>query len=219
MNAVVEVSREQAQAPGCFGAASVFSLDSKICRNCVAYQECRRASFQTLERIRGRIDVTAILEAHVKARGKAFERAATVIAKRQEEDAAIKAAKPKKVPKAVITDLPDDQRVLVEAMANKNARALATSLCKDGLMDKILPAIRGGQNPFVGVEGFTHLRVACQMLIEEGGFTKAQLANRLVRDLGMTHGSAESARAVVLAVLNGFTVVNEIMGYFKLRAE
>lgn len=56
------------QAPGCYAAASVFSHDSQICRQCAVFDNCAGASFKTLQAIQTTVDVKDLLRRHEAAR-------------------------------------------------------------------------------------------------------------------------------------------------------
>jgi hypothetical protein len=59
-----------AMAPGCFAAASVFSHDSQVCRQCGVFDQCAGEAVRTLEAIQSTVNVRDLLARHEAARKK-----------------------------------------------------------------------------------------------------------------------------------------------------
>jgi hypothetical protein len=198
----------QILAPGCFGAASVFAVDGKVCQDCPAYAACKDASWATLQAIRDRVNVNDLLKRHEKARAAACppESVATP---------AVPASQPKPVAKPierttrvvkVSFDLSGDQSTLIMKIANTKAQAMAVSLCKANLITGLRDKLHEGNNPFAEIGEWKHMRIACELLLT-GGFTRAELLARLMADLGWTEGTARSQMAQAMAILQTFGIV------------
>jgi hypothetical protein len=204
--------RAVTQAPGCFGAASVFSLDSQVCGQCVAYQECQRAAYDTLERIKTRINVSDLLTKHLQAKKKADEARAAAQAPAAVEPVAQPTPVSTPVERKtqvvrVSFDISADQEHLILKLKNGKCAELARALCKADVIRNIRPAILAGKNPFEGKDDkWLHMKVGCQMLLE-GGFTYAGLKERLMSDNGWGEGTANSQRGWVRDILVLFDLV------------
>ncbi len=72
------IARVRNHAPACFGGPSVFSHASSICTICVGFSACDDACLVTLEQIKGRVDVTKIIERHMAGRAKLGRSVTTV---------------------------------------------------------------------------------------------------------------------------------------------
>lgn len=232
METTTDEGRIEAQAPGCFASPSVFSVDSKICNVCVAFNPCRSASYERLEKIKGLIDVQDILARHAKARVKAHYEADEAIHKARQtlawatsgsiaQPAPITAPVPRNTAvERVEFDITPQEEARIQSMPGKKAQALTRILLKKNIMNGILPALRQGSNPFANIPTWPYLKVACDMLLE-GLITKHELARRLKRECGKdkpwTQETAESHRAMVMSMLCVWGAVVESNGVFTIN--
>jgi hypothetical protein len=195
----------RAQAPGCFGAASVYSMDSEVCGACPATNQCRQAAYSTLELIKDRISVSDIMALHEKARQKMRQMAAL-----QSSATPSPTPQPAPVTKPVLRKTPvvsvkfelsADQKTCLARITNKKAQEFAMTLCSTNIMNKIKDQLAKGVNPFPGKPDL--VRITCDMLLN-GGFTKASLMKRLMDECGWTEGTAGSQRAIIFSCLEAF---------------
>jgi len=203
------------KAPGCFGAASVYSQDSSVCKGCVAYDQCNSASLATLESIRATVDVRDLLKRHAVARAKAAPAPAQT---KPLEKSPIKVAQPK-VANKPLTRTTAQERVTfamtvemtttIERIAaqNKKAADQATTLCKMGRINDMRSMLPQRMNPFAE-GGPAYLRVVCNHLIN-GGFTRASLRVAMAQELGWSEETAASHISMAIAVLGAFRIVGK----------
>lgn len=202
------------KAPGCYGAASVYSSDSSVCRGCVAYETCGSTSLATLESIRATVDVRDLLKRHAAARAKAepapvapqpIEKrpppAQPRLANRQIE---------RKTPQEKVTfELTTEMSSTIERIAaqNKKAADQATTLCKMGRINDMRAMLPKRVNPFAE-SGPSFLRVVCDHLIN-GGFTRAELRVAMAQALAWTEETAASHISMAIAILGAFRIVGK----------
>lgn len=205
-----EVAHQQLKAPGCFGAASVYSRDSKVCGQCPAFEACGEASLATLQAIRDRIDVRDLLKRHEAAKAAVEARKPEpVVEQAQPVPAAPKVSKPiERTTKAikVTFEVNPDTQALVLKIGNGKAKDLALTLCKAGVLPTLKAELAAGRNPFDAMTQFRHVGIACRLLLA-GGFTLAELKAQLMSELKWSAGTAGSQRAQVMAILEAFDVV------------
>lgn len=218
----VVTSASAAQAPGCFGAASVYALDSKVCKQCPAYEACGQKAHEVLVRIKGRINVQDFLKLHEKAR-----LAAGLPKQGEAQVAPAPVAQPQPVTAPVVRATPVEQvkyevsaqdRATIERMGNVKVKAVAESLARNNQLGFIRQCLRAQKNPFTDARHYPNMRVAVDMLLQ-GGFTKASLAMRYVQELSWTEGTAASQRAAAVCMLQALGVVREANGVFMLEMQ
>lgn len=205
---------EEQKAPGCFGAASVFSVDSKACQACVAFDKCGIASVATLEAIRGMIDVSDILARHAASRKKAQNRideskrlallVSTPIPKKQPV-AQAQTVRNTKLEKVVFELSVSEKRNIAKIGANEKIKSMALILCKNNKFTQLAADLRKGVNTFA-VTGPSFLRVACTMLIS-GGFTRAVLVDALMKELEWSESTASSHASIAASLLYAFGII------------
>lgn len=204
------------QAPGCFGAASVFSMDSQVCQACVAFKDCGDKAIETLEAIKSTINVADILTRHQAARQKALANKPKPVAPQPIEQSPIPIAQPKPITKPVerktamqrVTfEISEADQAVIMRIGEKSVKTKeqAVVLCKQNKINAMRWNLPKGLNPF-STSGPAFLRIACDMLIN-GGFTKASYKARLVADLSWTDGTAGSHVAIACALLFAFGIV------------
>jgi hypothetical protein len=206
---------EQDKAPGCYGAASVFSTDSEVCQACVAYAGCGDASLQTLEAIKNMVDVRDILKRHAAARAKA--RPTPTPAPKPVNASPHPTAQPAVPPKVARSTAQDkvefaltaDMTATIARIAaqNKKAADQATTLCKAGRITEARAMLPQGVNPFTE-SGPAYLRVVCDMLLS-GGFTRSQLRVIMAQKLQWTEETAASHISLAIAILGAFRIVGK----------
>lgn len=207
----MEVS--EAKAPGCFGAASVYSMDSAVCQSCVAFAACGEASLQTLQRIRETVDVRDILARHTAARQ------AAALKKRPAKPAPVDpsplpVAQPAPIAKPVERKTPvarvefpvsEEDQTVIAMLTNVKVREQALTLCKGNKINECRAKLPQGVNPFAQ-SGPSWLRVACDMLLK-GGFTKGSLKQELIERLGWAEASAKPHVTIAAAIFLAFRII------------
>lgn len=206
------------KAPGCFGAASVYSLDGEICRKCSVYNECGADAHATLARIRGTINVSDIITRHEKARELTRAQAA---ANAPKPEAVASTAQPapitapvdrKTTVQRVYFEVSADQQEAIARIGPKKTKELAISLCKMNKVRAIHSDVLAGVNPFAE-SGPSFMRVACALLVK-GAFTKASLKTELMDELGWTDGTAAAHVSQAIGFLEAFgVIVGDKSGY------
>lgn len=203
------------KAPGCFGAASVFSMDSAVCQGCVAFNECSDASIATLQQIKATIDVRDLLAKHTSARMKHEARLALKQMPGPIAASPIPVVQPKPIDapverkttmaKVIFEISAEHQNAIARiSQANKKAGDQAAVLCKMNRINEMRSMLPQGQNPFA-TNGPGFLRVACNHLIN-GGFTKASLRKSLMESFDWTEATAASHVSIAVAILGGFKI-------------
>lgn len=214
------------KAPGCFGAASVYGVDSKACQGCVGFAGCGDASMATLQSIRETIDVRDILAKHENARLKSEAARKALIRSPRPPAAQPRPAQPKPILQPVERQTSmasmrfeisaDDQYVLANISAkNDKAGKQAIIWCKANKIRECREELPQGRNPFA-VGGSAFMRVACDMLIS-GGFTRASLKDELMRKLDWTDGTAGSHVSMIVAILASFKLIEIASDRFVIR--
>lgn len=204
------------KAPGCFGAASVYSTDSTICQACVGYRECGAAALATLEAIKATVDVRDLLQKHAAARLKANP--VSPAPSRPVNKSPLPVKQPRLMDKPIVRTTPlervefamsADMVSVVERIAaqNKKAAEQATTLCKLGKVTEMRALLPLNVNPFTE-GGPPYLRVICDHLIH-GGFTRGQMRVALVEQLGWTPETAASHISQAIAILGAFRIVGK----------
>lgn len=210
MNEVAEVEKV---APGCFGAASVFSHDSAVCRGCVVFDKCGEKARQRLEEIKELVNVSDLLKRHEKAK----KLMAPVRAKRAEEDAAkLPQDAPKKKPVTtpverkttvakVSFEIDEESKNVIAKISNQKAAGQAVILCKSNMIEIARSELAAGRNPFA-TSGPRYLFVACDMLLR-GGFTRASLKQEMQQQLSWTESTAASHVSIVVGLFPAFNII------------
>lgn len=215
----------QQMAPGCFGSASAYSMDSTVCQGCVAFAECGEESIKTLQSIRELVDVRDYLKRHEAARAKAGRPAApaykaplaaspVTVGQPTLDEPIARATAPVRTAFAVSAS---DQAV-IDLLGTKNVKAMeqALVLCKGGKVGEMRAGLPLQRNPFTKT-GPKYLRVACDMLMR-GGFTKAEYKARMVQELGWAENTAGSHVAVACALLYAFEIaIPDTSGAFVIN--
>lgn len=212
-------------APGCFGAASVFSHDSTICQECPAFQECAAAALQRLESIKQIVNVSDLLAKHQKAQiGQRKIRAA------RRQEAVEQAPKPvqgttqkpvitepveRTTPVAKVTfEIDHDTQQVIARIPNQKAAQQAIVLCKANKIEIAKESLTNGLNPFDDT-GPKYLQVACQMLLADG-FTRATLREELKERLEWSDTTAASHVSIAVGLLPAFDIAKVVGDLFVL---
>lgn len=219
---------DEQKAPGCFGAASVYSMDSVVCQGCVAFTTCGDTAIKKLESMRELVDVRDLLARHAAARVKAQNVALKPpAAPAPLVPSPIPVAQPKatlqpierKTTSARVTfEISDDDQNVLALIGEKSVktREQAIVLCKTNKINNMRSMLPKGVNPFIE-SGPKFLSVACDLLLN-GGFTKATLKARLIADLAWTDGTAGSHVAIACALLYSFGIITaDTSGAFILN--
>lgn len=202
-------------APGCFGAATVFSHDSVVCQSCPMFQECSVAALERLNSIKQIVNVSDLLAKHAKAqKGQQAIRAA------RRKDAVENAPKPvqKSLQKPEVTEPVERQtqvakvtfeidaatQQVIARIPNQKAAQQAIVLCKANKIEIAKAALTSGINPFAD-GGPKYLFVACELLLDKG-FTRATLKEALMEKLSWTDTTAASHVSIAVGLLPAFDI-------------
>jgi hypothetical protein len=216
----LDVSRK---APGCFGAASVFSSDAALCQACMAFKHCQVESLRTLKAIREQVDVEALLRRHAQAIIKARQEAADADAEKPTMAFAASAAgmaaleRVKPEPKSKPKPAPKAQEVAITGACcreldtlNVKPRDLAEKLLRRGLIDAMRKDLAQGRNPMLN-EKPVFVSVICAGLLR-GALTRSEIRDLFKSELGWSTSSASSHVNIVVPVLLAFGLVEEKNG-------
>lgn len=199
-------------APACFGAASVFAHDSETCRACVAFEACSQESLNTLEKIKGIIDVRDLMRRHELARSQSK----IVRAKKDTSpaDTALTTVT-RKTPtdKTVMAQISTDHENVILGLKTKG-KVEALRLCRSGAIDRAKVELHQGINTFA-TGAPRYIASAAQLLIY-GGFTKRSLCECYVKELGWAETSAAPHVSIVIGVFVGFGIAQEKDKVFTL---
>lgn len=210
-----------ATAPGCFGAPSVFSIDSQVCEACPSFDSCSTACLHTLQELRQKINVQDLLARHARATKATKAQATPVVEAKPKTDftkflPSVKKP-PEKVERKVVHQTvqsvvdPEDQAT-IDRIPQAKARDLATKWCKRGLMPLIRSELQAGRNPFASQPRLSHESVVCTELLN-GTVTHASLKKAFMTRLGNKEpwgeSTANSHIGIAMPVLIAFGIAQE----------
>jgi hypothetical protein len=206
-------------APGCFGAASVFSHDSKTCKACPQFNQCADLSLERLQSISGTVNVTDLMRKHQRAQQRAsIDRAAQQEEEEVKNGRVIQRAKPigqiqrKSTVEKVAFEIDPETQTAIANIGNKKANAFALTLCKNMTVDQIRADFRAGLNPF---KSPNWLHTVGNMLCGDP-FTKAQLKVQFMTEFNWSDGTAGSHVSIAVALVTGIGIAMEHQGSFML---
>jgi len=232
---LLQQSKEQARAPGCYGAASVFGSDSTVCQACVAFESCGATSVRTLEMIQSVVNVKDLLAKHERSRQIAIARAAAgrpptaqkvklfanaPVIPTQAERPVCQPALPAKVERRTAVErvkfeISEEHQAIIASIRNIKAREVATSLCENNKITECVRDLPNSINPF-NQGGPHYVRITCDMLLH-GGYTQARLKSRLISERGMTEGGASSHASLICAIFVKFGLIVGKDGEYTLN--
>lgn len=205
----------QQLAPGCFGAASVYAMDSAVCEACPAYSACGEQALANLEQLREIVDVRDILARHKAARQKSRHALTPPAPPVPVAASPIPVAQPappqaveRKTPQTKVAfEIPAADQIVIEMIGKNSVKAkeAAIVLCKSNKINDMRAMLPKGINPFAQT-GPKYLNVICDMLLG-GGFTKATYKARMMQQFAWTDGTAGSHVAIGVALLYSFRIV------------
>jgi hypothetical protein len=203
-------------APACFAAASVFTHDSEVCRQCCAFDACAAASLETLEQIRHVVNVADLLKRHEKAKKVSRE--------------AIKAADEKKLADqppgnnqppltgaverktevvAVKFEVTPEEEAVVAKLSSK-VQPIVVRMLKRGALSQVKKSVKEKHNALAESEP-EWLRLAVDHMIA-GGFTRSELRETLKTKLDWADSSTGPHASMAALLLKGFGIAQEIEG-------
>lgn len=208
-------------APGCYGAASVFCHDSAACRACPAFTECSRESLQRLQSLQDKIDVSDLLKKHHRAQANASPareqrqhdeetRDTRVIQRAQPIEPIQRKTKLEKI----VFHVCDETQTIIGKIGNKKAQDQAIALCKAGTLTQIVEAFQKGENPFPETPRW--LRAAGGLLLA-GPVSKSEMKASFAQLFGWTDGTAGSHVSIVVSLVMGLGIAVEKDGAFILN--
>lgn len=186
-------------APGCFGAASCFSSDSEVCKQCPASSQCLVEVGKTLERIKGVLNVTDYIKKHEKAKAAAKKQVEEAAAERQVTTMPLPGKKVERKTKveAITYELTAEQNELVATLPVK-AQSFVVQLCKTGLASRIRADLARGENPMTEC-GPKWLALTIDCLIK-GPVSKSDLKSTFVDAFGWTPETAASHTSLAFKI-------------------
>lgn len=204
---------EPDKAPACFAAASVFSHDSNVCRACQAFDACAQASLDTLEKIKGLVNVEDLLKRHAKARKASIEAARPAPEEKPQEKPPMAAERTTQVAK-VSFDIDRDQNAALATITNAKGQEQFMRLCRAGLIETMRKDLAAGRNTFAR-SGPKHIKVCIDLLLH-GGCTKGDFKGALMEREGWSEGTASSHVSMTWPGFVAFGLAQEIEGRLVL---
>lgn len=200
--------------PGCFGSPSVYTAESVHCMRCASYKDCGPASIDSLERIKGLVDVQDLIQRHRQARQKSIKSSASkdIDDKKAqwEESAKSLADDERREPQVRTTErvkIAVKNELLSMTLGNE-AREIAVKIIRSNAIGVALEMLRKGINPFVQTRH--RLLIQTGDLLVSGGFTKAQLVKFCKDELGWEARESEMHVSTLIAILSksGVTIID-----------
>ena len=218
-----ELAKSANRAPGCFASPSVYSMDSRVCKNCPSSQDCFKACLDTLQQLRSTINVADLLKRHTNAMASVANPASP------EKENNVKFMPSHKPPADKIDRKPSVERKTQKFEMSEEDERLAASLndkpgkeamrlCKNGMMALMRSDLPAGRNPFSATQP-CFMQVCCEELLN-GSVTKLSLRNAFMSKLGKKEpwsvGTATSHVNIALQMLEGFKFIQETNGNYQL---
>lgn len=208
--------------PGCFGAASVFSHDSTVCKQCPSFTECAAESLTRLQSMSERIDVSDLIKKHTRAqaiarpnraeRHQSDETRDTRIVQRAEPIAPIQR---KTRLETVTFEIDDATGDAIALIGNKKASAQALLLCKSMTVDMALKDLNVAVNPFPATPKWLHI-VGNMLCPSPDPVTKATIKAAFMQQLGWKDQTAASHVSIAIALVTGLGIAEERDSQFVL---
>ena len=206
-------------APGCFGAASVFSHDSNTCRACPQFDECAGKALERLQAISETVNVTDLMRKHQRAQQRAsIDRHAQQHEEEVKNERIIQRSKPigqiqrKTTVEKVNFEVDPATQLAIAKIGNKKAGAFALTLCQTVTVDEMRKDFRAGLNPF---KSPNWLHAVGNMLCGDP-FTRASLKAHYMTEFNWTEGTAGSHVSIAIALITGIGIAMEHAGSFVL---
>lgn len=211
--------------PGCFASASVFAHDSEVCRACGVFTECSAKSLETLEQIKGLVDVSDLLKRHEAAR-KASGKFSAPVDKVQPQPIVISGACPPRsdipppilqkppvtpverktrVEKVEFEITPEDEAIL--STLPKKPGEHARILCKRNMIEKIKAELQAGCNALRDSTP-VFVSIAIDQIIN-GGCTRKELASVYLGKTNMSESAASPHATQAFQILIAFGIAQE----------
>lgn len=192
----------QLQAPGCFGAASVYTIDSDVCKQCQAYAGCGEESLKVLSSIRERVSVEDLLKKHkaIKLRTVSQSVSAPVDSRPEALKAqpVVKNVERKTTTIKVDFEISEGDMMMIGKLPAK-AQPVAIRIIKSGAAEQIRAGLAVGKNA-CPEKMATFLKEAINLMIAEGGFTKRRLVEHFIERQVL---SPESQVSPAIAIIIG----------------
>lgn len=207
-------------APACFAAASVFTHDSEVCRQCGAFDTCAVASLDTLNQIRHIVNVSDLLKRHEKAKKvsrvalkDADDKAAAALPPGNGQPPLPGAVQRKTEVVAIKFDVTaSDERII--AVLPVKVQSITISLIKKGLFSQLKKSVKEKRNALAETAP-PWLRVTVDRLVA-GGFSRSELRKALRNELEWTDGTAGPHTSMAVIMLKAFGLAQENNGRLVL---
>lgn len=203
-------------APACFGSISCFSSDSEHCKKCVAFTTCEARSIETLHSIKSIVNVDDLLRKHRLARLKEKEKREKARAEMNKAKEVTYAPPQPKMPQQTVERATKVEKVVLEVTAEDQAmverlpvkaQPIALSWLKNGVIHEIREGLRENKNAMADKKPVWLDKLVDGLL--KGGFTKTELRDRFMNELGWSEGTAASHVSLGLALLFCFKIIKQ----------
>lgn len=194
-----------ADRPGCFGHATTYNSDQKICQLCNYASDCRESAQRALEHLRKIMTDSRMTDK--------FPIATAQLTSREKIEVT--------APDDEATEAPRTEDLLVEAppeptpapaplvsVMSKKATKLHASLVKQGV-DLKAEILNASKAPLQSIKGLAYLKIGIAMMRARGSYETKAFAERLIVDLGWTSGTAQSHATIVTSLLCGIGVARK----------
>lgn len=204
-------------APACFAAASIFTHDSDVCRQCSAFDACAAASLDTLNQIRHIVNVADLLKRHDKAKKvsreaikAADDKAAAELPPGNGQPPLPQAVTRKTDVATIKFELTAQEEAVVAKLTSKKVQELVVRMLKRGAMVQVKQSIKEKRNTVAQSEP-EWLRIAVDHMIA-GGFTRTELRESLASKLDWNDGTTGPHASMAALMFKGFGIAQEVEG-------
>jgi hypothetical protein len=198
-------------APGCFGHASIFKHESKICGACDSFDVCESVVGERLQSFSAKANLADFIARHDNgniARGAT----ARVSSTNSVDSKNVERKQPVSRVRRVFTEV--EQNII--SSLPKKTQGDVQRIFEQRLDKTMLESITSKVNPFP-FKGKRYLHVACELLIRDGGFTKQSLREHYIRRLSWTKQTSFAHVSMVIAIMTKLSVVTPTKEGFKIK--
>lgn len=183
------------RAYGCYGYVTTFNDQASTCQECALYKACRAEAYKALKAMSSEIDVTGLT-------GRFSD-----LAEKDNDPIRLGYRAPKSRRQKLKQYAQTKNAALLTMHLPVKQRKLIAGIHKKGIPVRNL--VHGGSNPF-DKHRPAFMRVPCRMLIENGGFTRAQLKQALMQEFpNWNENTAESHASIAVGVLAALKVIQK----------
>lgn len=196
------MSSSSEKAPACFGAASIFTRDSEVCKACPHFNECEAEAMRVLLKLRSIVNVEDIIKGHEKARKRAgIQNVTQSLAESTEVAIQPLERRTKEVSVKGFTINKKDEAALL--VLKKNPKILALKLLQSGVMERMRQDLKAGINTFEG-KSAKLFYMPIHLMLTRKSITSKDLRDAYMEYYNWSEGTAFSQSSIVLQVLVAF---------------